>query len=159
MGNKEEKKGKIAVILSVYKGDSVTFLKECIDSLLNQTIANIDVIIGVDGAVDKLMADSIASYEGDGSVRVIRFSENRGLAAVLNDLIEICKEEGYGYLARMDADDICTKERMKLQLAYLKNHPEVDVVGGTIEEIDGESNLRGKKVSYPLSHKGCKKMF
>ena len=120
--------------------------------MLNQTIANIDVIIGVDGAVDKLMADSIASYEVDGSVRVIRFSENRGLAAVLNDLIEISKEEGYGYLARMDADDICTKERMKLQLAYLKNHPEVDVVGGTIEEIDGESNLRGKKVSYPLSH-------
>lgn len=157
--NRETPKDKIAVILSVYKKDSIKCLGECIDSLLHQTTDNITVIIGVDGPVGDDMAQILLSYEANQAIKVLRFTENRGLAAVLNDLIEECKKGGFEYYARMDADDISTKDRMALQVDYLKSHLEVDVVGGAIEEIDTKSELRGKKVSYPLTHEECRNFF
>lgn len=159
MRTKDIKKDRIAVILSVYRNDSIICLKECIESLRQQTVQGITVFIGVDGPIGEEMSELFALYEKENVARIIRFEKNRGLAAVLNDLIEICKSEGYEYLARMDADDISVKNRIELQVDFLKNHPEVDVVGGAIEEIDEKSELRGKKVSYPLTHEECKKYF
>ena len=150
---------KVAIMLSVYKNDNINYLKESVDSLLNQTTNQHTVLIGVDGPVGKEMEQLFAEYELNNKIRIIRYQENRGLAAVLNDLLKICKAENFDYYARMDADDVAVNNRFEKQCHYLEQHPEVDVVGGAIEEIDGESNPRGKKVSYPLSHGDCKKMF
>ena len=89
----------------------------------------------------------------------MRFRKNRGLACVLNDLLTASINKGYGFFARMDADDICLKDRFAKQMAFLLSHPDVDVVGGSIEEIDENGEKNGKKVIYPLTHDECRKFF
>lgn len=158
MGTKDIQKDKIAVILSVYRNDSVTYLRECINSLLQQTISSF-ILIGVDGPVSEELTNCLTEFNEKDNIRILYFNENRGLAAVLNDLIDVCKTEGFDYYARMDADDIAAKDRMAIQANFLKSHPDVDVVGGAIEEIDGKSELRGKKVSYPLTHEKCREFY
>lgn len=150
---------KIAVILPVYKNDKVPYIKLSFDSILNQTYKNIDLFIGVDGPVGKDLEDCLKKYEQDERVTVEWFKENRGLAIVLNDLLDICFKKGYEYIARMDADDISMPKRIEKQMAYLLQRPEIDVVGGAIEEIDENSESRGKTIIYPETPDGCYKFF
>lgn len=150
---------KIAVILPVYKNDKVPYVRLSFDSILNQTYKDIHLFIGVDGPVGKDLEECLKRYEQDGRVTVEWFKENRGLAIVLNDLLDICFKEGYEYIARMDADDISMPNRLEKQITYLIEHPEIDVVGGAIEEIDANSESRGKIIVYPLTPDECYKFF
>ncbi len=149
----------IGVLLPVYKNDRVDFLRESIESILSQTNKNFHVFIGVDGPVGVELKGCLDNYDKLNNVTVVWFEENRGLPCVLNDLINICKREGCLYYARMDADDILPKDRFENQIHYLENNPMVDVVGGAVEEIDGNSKLRGKKLCYPLNHQDCRNFF
>lgn len=149
----------IAVLLSVYKNDRAEFLRLSIDSILNQSYKNIILYIGVDGTIGEKLYKCLKQYEQEKRVNIIYFPENRGLAVVLNDLLILCKEANIEYIARMDADDISVPNRLANQVNYLLLHPEVDVVGGRIEEINEQSERNGKSVTYPLTHQECFKFF
>ena len=124
---------KLAVILPIYKNDKVPYVRLSLDSILHQTYKGENkLIIGVDGPVGNDLAACLKEYEQKANVFIQWFPENRGLAIVLNDLLDICFKEGYEYIARMDADDISTPDRFEKQMAYLQIHPEIDVVGGAI---------------------------
>lgn len=150
---------KVAAILPVYKNDKVPYVKLSFDSILNQTYREIHLYIGVDGPVGEELALCLKDYEKDERVSVQWFSENRGLAIVLNDLLDICFREGYEFIARMDADDISMPERIEKQMTYLMDNPDIDVVGGAIEEIDENGESRGKTIVYPASHEECREFF
>ncbi|WP_443703874.1 glycosyltransferase [Prevotellamassilia timonensis] len=150
---------KIAIILPVYRNDKEPYIKLSFDSILNQTYRNIHLYIGVDGPVGEDLTSCLKEYEQDERVSVEWFKENRGLAIVLNDLLDICFKKGYEFIARMDADDISKAERLEKQMEYLQEHPEIDVVGGAIEEIDEKSESRGKIIVYPETPDGCYKFF
>ena len=151
--------GKIAVLLPVYKKDKIAYISKALESMLKQTYTDKFIYIGVDGPVGDELREYLKLTESQNSVSIKWFPENRGLACVLNDLISICKKNGYDYYARMDADDIAVPDRFEKQVTFLESHPEVDVVGGAIEEIDGNDRLRGKRVEYPLTHEECRKFF
>lgn len=150
---------KVAVILPVYKNDKVPYVKLSFDSILNQTYKEIHLYIGVDGPVGEELTICLKEYEKDEKVSVQWFSENRGLAIVLNDLLDICFREGYEYIARMDADDISMPDRIARQMTYMLENSDIDVVGGAIEEIDENGESRGKTIVYPLTHEECRKFF
>jgi len=150
---------KVAVMLPVYKNDSPAYLAKAAKSILYQTYRNVHMYVGVDGPVGEELHNYLDLLDKQNGVDIVWFPENRGLACVLNDLVAICKKEVYDYYARMDADDISQNDRFEKQVLYLEKHPEVDVVGGAIEEIDGEGKSRGKHVEYPLTHKDCRKFF
>lgn len=149
----------IAVLLSVYKNDRAEFLRLSIDSILNQSYKNIILYIGVDGTIGEKLYKCLEQYEQEKRANIVYFPENRGLAVVLNDLLILCKEANIEYIARMDADDISVPNRLANQVNYLLLHPEVDVVGGRIEEINEQSERNGKSVTYPLTHQECFKFF
>lgn len=149
----------IAVLLSVYKNDKAEFLQLSVDSILNQSYKNITLYIGVDGPIGEKLYKCLEQYKQEKRVNLVCFPENRGLAVVLNDLLALCKEENVEYIARMDADDISVSNRLASQMNYLLLHPEVDVVGGRIEEINEQSERNGKVVTYPLTHQECSKFF
>ena len=67
----------------------------------------------------------------------------------MNDLLDICFENGFEYIARMDADDISELSRFEKQVKFLNKHPEIDVVGGAIKEIDENGDSRNKTIVYP----------
>lgn len=150
---------KVAVILPVYKNDKVPYIKLSFDSILNQTYGNIHLYVGVDGPVEEDLKVCLQEYERDERISVEWFKENRGLAIVLNDLLDICFKAGYEYIARMDADDISMPNRIEKQMAFLQANPDIDIVGGAIEEIDENSNSRGKTIVYPKGPKECYEFF
>lgn len=150
---------KIAVILPVYKKDKEEYLNKAVESIVMQTYKGFHVYIGVDGPVGDDIEKYFKMIASQSKITVVRFNENRGLACVLNDLLDICFKEGYEYIARMDADDISEANRFAKQMKFLEQHPEIDVVGGAIDEIDGEGKRRGKTIIYPAGPKECFEFF
>lgn len=150
---------KIAVILPVYKKDKVDYLNKSVESILYQTYKNIHLVIGVDGSVGDDLQENLQLIEKQETVSIVWFEENRGLACVLNDLLDICFKNGYEYIARMDADDISELTRFEMQMAYMEKHSEIDVVGGAIEEIDENGNSRSKTIVYPKGPDECRAFF
>lgn len=140
---------KIAIILSVYHNDKLAYLQEAIESLAYEEV---DILIQQDGIVspevenylDELLRQKTIVYLG-------KRKENKGLAFSLNELIEFALKSKYNYIARMDADDISVKGRIKLQYAFMQQNLEIDVVGGYIEEFSTEIEYN-KIVKYPLVH-------
>lgn len=149
---------RYAVILPVYKKDNPLWVKDSIRSIISQTSKG-HLFIGVDGHIGKDLVDLLNLFDKEPAITVVWFDENRGLACVLNDLLEICFREGYEYVARMDADDISMTDRLEKQMEFLKTHPEIDVVGGAIREIDEEGKSRGKTIVYPETPVACRAFF
>lgn len=154
MGNKT-----IATILPVYQKDSVEYLCTSVESILYQTYQDFHLYIGVDGHVGPELENCLKLLERQSRISIIWFPINRGLACVLNDLLDLCFKEGYNYIARMDADDISEPDRFEKQVNYLYGHPKIDIVGGAIKEIDEKGNSRNKIIFYPETSEECRKFF
>lgn len=152
-------KKKIAVILPVYKKDKVEYLNYAVESILYQTYKDLHLYIGIDGPVGDDLMELLQRFSIIGNVSVYDYEVNRGLACLLNDLLDICFNEGYEFIARMDADDISLSDRLEKQITYLEDHPEVDVVGGAIDEIDENGYRRGKVIVYPETPEECRLFF
>ena len=149
---------KIAVIMSLYKNDRLEYVKLAVESILGQSYHDFDFYIQYDGPI-RPEVDGYLSALADERVKIQRRAENKGLAQSLNDLLAVVMPQGYEYIARMDADDISLPERFEKQLEYFKEHPEVDMVGGAINEIDVNGENRGKVTKYPCCPKECRAFF
>lgn len=149
----------MVVLMSVYKNDNPAHLRLSVDSILNQTYRDFLLLIGVDGAIGDDLSETLRSYDGNAKVKMFWFSENRGLTAVLNNLLEEGKKMQPNFIARMDADDISHTDRFEKQVRYLHENPELDVIGGAIEEMEYDGSLNGKVIQYPLSHQECFDFF
>jgi glycosyltransferase involved in cell wall biosynthesis len=123
---------KISVLMSVFNNDE--FLKEAIDSILNQTFTDFEFIIIDDASTDQTY--SILKAYKDPRIIILKNNSNLGLAASLNAAIQIARGE---YLARQDADDISNIHRFERQVKYLDQHDEVGVLGATTEWIDKDN--------------------
>ncbi|MGC3977412.1 MAG: glycosyltransferase [Paludibacteraceae bacterium] len=130
----------ISVVIPVF--NSSGFICECIDSVLNQTFQDFEIIIVDDGSTDNSV-DIIKSYK-DTRIKLICNTHN--FIESLN--IGMSKAQGK-YIARMDSDDIMLPERLLLQYDYLEAHPDVDVCGG-FAQCFGESD---RQISLATSHK------
>lgn len=150
---------KVAVILPVYSKDKEEYIYESLNSMLNQTYGNYEIYVGVDGPVGVDLKKCLEAFDKLDNISIVWFTENRGLACVLNDLLDICFKEGYEFIARMDADDISMTDRIEKQMAYFEKHPEVDVVGGAINEIDEKGKYWNKTIVYPEAPKDCRRFF
>lgn len=150
----------IAVLLPVYRKDNPRYASMAIQSIINQTYTNLTLYIGIDGPIDENLSVIIKeSEESDSRVKVLWFKENRGLAIVLNDLIDLAFDSGFEYIARMDADDISMLDRFEKQIAFLESNPNIDVIGGAISEIDENGKSRNKVITYPSSPEECRRFF
>jgi len=157
---KEMNDGKqMVALMSVYKNDNPEHLRLSVDSILNQTYQDFLLLIGVDGAIGVGLADTLHSYDENPKVKIFWFEENRGLTAVLNNLLDEGKKLQPAFYARMDADDISYTDRFEKQVQYLTANPELDVIGGAIEEMEYDGSLNGKVIQYPLTHQECFDFF
>jgi glycosyltransferase involved in cell wall biosynthesis len=147
---------KLCAVLSIYKNDEVSFIKECIDSLQNQTIGSVFTYICLDGPVSIDVIDLLAQYS---NVSIFKNQGNKGLAFSLNRLIKEALDDGYEYIFRMDADDICELNRFEIQMEFMIKNPHVDASGGGVVEFDPLNKAGNITVSYPLSTAKIKNMF
>ena len=133
---------RIAVIMSLYRNDTIEYVKLAVESILNQSYSDFDFYIQYDGHI-KNDVDLYLSSLSDTRIHIYKRDENKGLAKSLNELLSVVMPLDYQFIARMDADDISIPDRFEKQVNYLQNHQEVDVVGGAINEIDENGMNRG----------------
>lgn len=131
---------KFSVLLSVYSKENPLFLKEALNSVFIQTVVPDEVILVKDGKLttdlDRVIEDFETKYS---TFKVVALDENIGLGGALNEGLKHCS---YEWVARMDTDDICFPDRFEKQLNYIKLHPEVSFVSGSIAEfMDTPDNI------------------
>ena len=124
---------KFSVLMSIYKKENPQYLKESLESILHQTILPNEIVIVEDGPLTESLYAVLDAYvEKYPFIRRIPFKENRGLGLALRDGVLACKNE---WIARMDTDDIAKPERFERQISFLKEHPNVSLLGTGIEEF------------------------
>ncbi len=134
MGNRSEVP-VVSVIMSVYNGER--FLKEAIESILQQSFQDFEFLIMDDGATDSTPHILAHFAQQDQRIRLFH-QQNRGLTASLNTLIRKTRAR---YIARMDADDISLPERLKSEVEYLDKNPDVGLVATGKWNIDAEGHV------------------
>ena len=110
---------RVSVVLPVYNAGST--LQQALASIYHQTFREWELILIDDGSTDGCMA---GFSPPDGRVRVVQDGSNLGLAARLNQGIDLARGK---YLARMDQDDISYPGRLEAQVRFLEEHPDVDL--------------------------------
>lgn len=141
------KQNLISVIIPAYNAQN--YISLAVESILNQTYKDIEVIVVNDGSTDNTLNILKNLEKTDSRLKVINFPENKGLTAALNAAIE--EAEGQ-YMARMDADDISLSRRLEKQIKYLKEHPSVIAVGTQAALIDKDNKIFGYK-KFPTDTK------
>lgn len=142
---------RVAVIMSVYSGDKIDYLKVAVQSILEQTYAHIDLYIYKDGELDLTVTEYITFLAGMPNVYVFGKSQNMGLAKGLNYLIEkVLGKGGYCYIARMDADDISRPNRIEKQVHFMNENIELSVSGTSCAEFGAAFSLAEKHL--PAKH-------
>jgi len=135
----------ISVVMPVYNGEK--YLREAIDSILNQTYNDFEFIIINDGSTDKT-DEIILSYD-DPRIVYIKNEENLQIVKTLNKGIDLAKGK---YIARMDADDISLPKRFEKQMKFMEKNPEIGVCGTWIEVF----GIRNERLKYPVEHEEIK---
>ncbi len=116
----ELKTPDISIIMSVYNGE--TYLKEAIESVINQTFKDWELIIINDCSTDST-ADILADFASkDERIKVHPNEVNLKLPTSLNKAISLSQGK---YIARMDADDICLPDRFEKQYKFMEEHSDV----------------------------------
>jgi glycosyltransferase involved in cell wall biosynthesis len=113
---------KLTVLMPVYNGER--FLREAIESILQQTWADFEFLIVNDASTDG-SRDIITSYK-DPRIRLIDNPVNLGQTASLNRGLELAS--GY-FIARQDQDDISLPDRLEKQVSFLEQNPSVALLG------------------------------
>jgi glycosyltransferase involved in cell wall biosynthesis len=133
---------KVTVLMAVYNGER--YLREAIDSILNQTFRDFELTIVNDGSIDRT-AEIISSYD-DPRIQLINNDLNLGLTKSLNKGLAVARGK---YVARQDADDISEPERLAKQVAFLEAQPDLALLGTFYQEID---DLGNKISEHTLPH-------
>ncbi len=128
----------VSVLMSVYNGQR--YLREAVESILNQTFSDFEFIIVNDGSTDTSRA-ILQSYD-DSRILLLDNHENIGLARSVNKGLAVAKGD---YVARMDADDISMPRRFEKQVAFLKDQPEVGIVGCSYDKADSNGRYWGSR--------------
>ncbi len=125
---------KISVLMTAY--NSEPYIAAAIDSILNQTFSDFEFIIINDGSTDKT-AEIVRRYT-DKRIRFIDNKKNRGLIAVLNQGLDLCRGE---YIARMDSDDISMPTRFAAQVEYMDANPDVGILGTAGQNFGANTDI------------------
>jgi glycosyltransferase involved in cell wall biosynthesis len=137
---------KVSVLMPIFNAEK--YLEESVRSILSQSHENFELIIINDGSTD----DSLRIIKSIKDDRIILHSNatNVGISKSLNIGIQLSTGK---YIARIDADDSCDKDRILIQLAYMEYYPDVGVLGSWIKLVSQDLRAGASMIHrYPVSH-------
>lgn len=127
-----------SVLMSVYKKENPSYMRDCLNSVFNQTLQPTEVVLVEDGPLTQELYDLVSNFEKHHSrLKVVPLEKNGGLGKALNEGLKHCS---YNYVARMDTDDQCYPTRFEKQIKFLEEHPDIDVVGSLTTEFTDDGN-------------------
>lgn len=131
---------KVSVLMPAYNAEK--YIAEAIESILSQTFKDFEFIIIDDASTDETW-DIIQKYSKlDNRIKSYQNESNFKLSKTLNRGIDLADGK---YIARMDADDISMPGRLKTQFDYMEQHPDVGIIGGTMEIMNVDRKITGKR--------------
>ncbi len=131
LGEREQMKNpKVSVVIPAYNHEK--YVGEAIQSVLDQTFQDLELIIINDGSTDNTETE-ILKFKDE---RIRYFSqENRGLSATLNRGIKLARGEFFNFLP---SDDAFLREKLEIQLKVFERNPDLGVVFGYPQLIDAQ---------------------
>lgn len=152
-----EQNPRVSVLMPVYNTDEEYF-REAIESILNQTYKNFELVILDDGSTTNI--EKIVKSYDDKRIRFYKNPKNLGISLTTNKLIDLAKGE---FIALMDSDDISVSTRLQKEVDYLDKNPTVSIVSCAYEEFPMNTISKPpKKVYYIdlmcfnfMSNPGC----
>ena len=133
-----EKNNLVTVLIAVYKGDNINHFNKSISSLINQKDYISEVLIIINGYISKDFINLINYFSENLKIRIVKYRENIGISKALNMTLPLVNTK---WIARLDSDDICEKNRFKnirqIINKYGKNY---DIFGTYIQEFSNTIN-------------------
>lgn len=120
----------ISILIPVYNTD-VNFIKECFDSINNQTFTQYEVIVVNDGS-NEVVTNFLVAFEKENLKYKIIHKNHEGISQALNIGLQNCNND---IVARMDADDIMHPKRLEKQYEYFNKH-NIDILGCQVHIFD-----------------------
>jgi glycosyltransferase involved in cell wall biosynthesis len=124
---------KISVLLAIYNGEK--YLKKSIESVLNQTYTNFELLIGFNGTIDN--SKKIVLEFNDYRIKIFDYGMDKGKAKTLNNLLKECSGD---WVAIQDDDDIWLPQKIEEQMKLIKDY---DIIGTQIFYINEEEKIIG----------------
>ena len=115
-------KGTVTVVIPAY--NRVKYIKQAIDSVLNQTYKNIELIVIDDGSSDGTY-DLLESYSGQLILLTHENRKNKGQSASIN--LGLSQAQGE-FIAVLDSDDYWELNKLKIQVAYMNKNPDIGLL-------------------------------
>ena len=144
---------KVSIIMGIYNCSKT--LPMAIDSILNQTYKNWNLIMCDDGSADdtyKVANEYKNNYPNN--IVLIQNCRNMGLNYTLNHCLKYADGD---YIARMDGDDISLPDRFEKEVEFLNSHPEYSIVSSQMIYFDENGDFRqGKESGEPSIHQFAK---
>lgn len=146
---------KFSVLMSLYIKEKPEYLRQCLDSVLSQSVKADEIVIVKDGPLTDELEQTLSEYvNNDPSLyTLVPLENNVGLGLALAEGIMHCKNE---LVARMDTDDISRADRFELQLAEFEKNPDLDICGSHILEFEDNINNIVAQRKVPLDDKSIK---
>lgn len=144
----------VSILMPVYKGDKLEYLTEAIASIFNQTKQPDQIVIVIDGPVEKKLGTYLSQISRSNKfLKILKLDENIGLPLALNEGLKLVDSD---WIARFDADDIMDPKRIETQMNFVEGK-NFDLVGGQIREFDEQNNILERLV--PFEKNSIKKML
>lgn len=146
-----EESPKVSVIIPLYNVEN--YLEKCVDSILNQTYTNFEIIMCDDCSTDDTLKKAKELAKKDSRIKVLENSRNLKSGATRNKCIENATGK---YILIQDADDYSEKTRIEKEVKALEENPEYGFVSSAIYRFD-ENGIWGEYL--PWSEKPTDKDF
>ncbi len=146
---------EISVVMATFAGDNVSHLRQTLESIQNQTWADFECLLVLDGPIPDATRDWLLSVQtADNRFRVLPQDKNSGAAIARNTGIRNAQGN---YIAICDADDVNAPNRLAVQRDYLAKS-NLDLIGSWYRIIDDQNNVIAEK-QVPVNHASlCKIM-
>ena len=145
---------KVSVLTPLYNTNP-KFLKEMIESILNQTFNDFEFILLNDSPSNKEIKDIVLSYN-DKRIIYVENEENLKISKSRNKLLDLAKGE---YIAIFDHDDISLPQRLEKQVEFLDKNPKIGVVGSNIIKYSNNKKSNNPEnnldIKINLVARGC----
>lgn len=141
--------------MSIYKNEKPEYLKQALDSILNQTLLADEILIVKDGLLTPELDKTLDEYAAKNKIiKFLEYEKNRGLGLALRDGVLACKNE---LIARMDTDDIAKPDRFQKQIRYLNKNPQIALLGTWVTEFSDNESKPDTATKLPCTHEEIRK--
>ncbi len=133
----------ISVLMSVYRKEQPQYLREALESMLNQTRMPDEIVLIKDGPLAEEL-ELVIKEVSDRYDKLVtyQFKQNVKLGRALAKGVQLCSNE---LIARMDSDDVAVPERLEWQYDFMQVHKEIAVCGGWVEEFNDSHSYESIK--------------